>query len=206
MKNSPVHLFVFEGMADWEAAFAVACINHPRFQEIPGRYGIKTAARSLAPIRTMGGVRIMPDMTIDEVCPAESSMLILPGGDAWEAGGNLEALERAHAFILSGVPVAAICAATLALARIGQLDNRLHTSNDSAYLAASGYRGNPLYRDVPAITDGNVITASGLAPIEFAREIASLLHLYAPSTLDAWYSLYKHGDASKFYEFAAQPA
>jgi putative intracellular protease/amidase len=206
MKNSPVHLFVFEGMADWEAAFAVTCIHNPRFQRIPYRFRIKTAARSIAPITTMGGLRIMPDTTIDEVCPAESSLLILPGGEAWEAGANLEALERAHAFIRIGVPVAAICAATLALARSGLLDNRLHTSNDAGYLAASGYHGNHLYRHVPAITDGNVITASGLAPLEFAREIATLLHLYSPSTLDAWYDLYKHGNASKFCEFAAQTA
>src|SRR5579871_4144680 len=146
MKNSTVHLFVFDGMADWEAAFAIACINDPQFQLQPDRYRVRTAARSMAPIRTMGGLRILPDMTIDEVCPAVSSMLILPGGQAWETGGNLEALERAQAFADEGVPVAAICAATLGLARIGLLDDRLHTSNDPAYISASGYRGGHLHR------------------------------------------------------------
>ena len=206
MNQSTVHLFVFDGMADWEPAFAIASIQNPRFQLWPGRYRIQTAARSLAPVTTMGGVRILPDITIDEVCPAGSRMLILPGGELWEAGGNLEALERAHAFVEMGVPVAAICAATLALARIGLLDDRLHTGNDAAYLAASGYGGAQYYRDVPAITDGNVITASGLAPIEFAREISRLLDLYSSATLEAWYALYKHGDAAKFYELAVAAA
>ena len=206
MRMSTVHLLVFDGMADWEPAFAIASIHNPQFQLRPGRFRIQTAARSLAPVKTMGGVRILPDVTIDEVSPAQSSLLILPGGQSWENGGNLEALERALAFVDAGVPVAAICAATLALARTGLLDDRLHTSNDAAYLASSGYRGARFYRNVPAITDSNVITASGLAPIEFAREISRLLELYAPATLEAWYSLYKHGDAKAFYDMAAAAA
>jgi putative intracellular protease/amidase len=206
MNHSTVHLFVFDGMADWEAAIAIACIQNPQFQLRPGKHRVQTAARSLAPVKTMGGMRILPDLTIDEVCPAQSSMLILPGGQCWETGGNLEALERAHAFAEAGVPVAAICAATLALARIGLLDDRLHTSNEAAYLAASGYRGELYYRDVPAIADRNVITASGLAPVEFAYEIAQMLDLYSSSTLAAWYALYKHGDAAKFYDLAAAAA
>jgi putative intracellular protease/amidase len=206
MNRSTVHLFVFDGMADWEAAFAVAAIQNPQFQLRPGRYRVQTAARSLAPVKTMGGVRIVPDVTIDEVCPDGSSLLILPGGRLWETGGNLEALERALAFVEANVPVAAICAATLALARTGLLDERLHTSNDAAYLAASGYRGERFYRDFPAITDGSVITASGLAPLEFAYEISRLLELYSPCTLEAWYGLYKHGDTARFYQMAAPAA
>lgn len=201
-----VHLLVFDGMADWEAAFAIAAIGNPQFQRRPGRYRVQTVSRSLAPVTTMGGMRVLPDLTVDELCPARSSLLILPGGRLWERGGNLEALERAHVFVDAGVPVAAICAATLALARTGLLDQRLHTSNDAAYLSASGYGGAHLYCDVPAITDGSVITASGLAPLEFAAEILRLLDVYSPTTLDAWYSLHKHGSAAKFYEMAAPAA
>lgn len=206
MNQRTVHLFVFDGMADWEAAFATASIHNPRFQRHPGRYRVQTVGRSLAPVTTMGGVRILPDITIDELCPARSSLLILPGGEPWEAGGNLEALERAHAFVNAGVPVAAICAATLALARIGLLDDRLHTSNDGAYLAASGYRGARYYCNEPAVTDRYVITASGIAPIEFALEIFRLLDLYDSNMEDAWYALYKHGDAAKFYEMVVPAA
>lgn len=204
--NNTVHLLVFEGMADWEPAFAIAAIRNPQFQRRPGRFRIQTVARSLAPVTTMGGMRVLPDITVDELCPAASSLLILPGGQLWERGGNLEALERAHAFVDAGVPVAAICAATLALARTGLLDERLHTSNDPAYLASGGYRGAHLYCDLPAIANRNVITASGLAPLEFAVEILRLLDVYSPSTLDAWYALHKHGNASKFYEMAAPAA
>jgi putative intracellular protease/amidase len=129
-------------------------------------------------------------------------MLILPGGDAWEHQENGEAIKKATAFLGARVPVAAICAATLALARAGFLDNRLHTSNAPEYLKATGYRGGALYRKISAIADGNLITASGTAPIDFAYQIFGTLRLYSDATLDAWYALYKTGDASRFYALA----
>ena len=35
MGQQLVHLFVFDSMADWEPAFAIAGINNPRFQRNP---------------------------------------------------------------------------------------------------------------------------------------------------------------------------
>ena len=76
-----VHLFVFDTMADWEAAYAVAAINNPRFASAPNsspprtgwggdvRYRVATVAATLAPVTTMGGVRIEPDLTIDASVP-----------------------------------------------------------------------------------------------------------------------------------------
>ena len=198
-----VHLFVFDTMADWEAAYAVAAINSPQSQSGPSRYRVVTVAATLAPVTTMGGVRIEPDVMIDAVLPEESAMLILPGGYAWENGGNSEALELAAQFIASGVPVAAICAATLALARAGLLNRLRHTSNAREYLISSGYRGTAFYCGVPAVADGNVITANGLAPVDFAREIFKALNLYSTATLENWYAMFKQCDASKLYAFAA---
>jgi putative intracellular protease/amidase len=154
----------------------------------------------------MGGVRIQPDLALNEVSPVASRLLILPGGERWESYGNDIALEKARNFIAVGVPVAAICAATLALARAGLLDNRRHTSNSREYLAGRGYQGGGHYCDVPAITDKYVITASGVAPVDFAWEILKILNLYSSATLDAWYALYKNGDSSKFYELARSAA
>jgi hypothetical protein len=55
-----VHLFVFDTMADWEAAYAVAAINNPDFQSRPGRYRVVTAADTLAPVTTMGAFASSP--------------------------------------------------------------------------------------------------------------------------------------------------
>jgi putative intracellular protease/amidase len=96
------------------------------------------------------------------------------------------------------VPVAAICGATSGLARAGILDNVQHTSNARAYLAATGYRGAALYQDQPAVTDGNVITASTTAPIEFAYQIFKKLDVYSDEALEAWFGLFKTGDAAYY--------
>jgi putative intracellular protease/amidase len=203
MNTTSVHLFVFDTMADWEAAFAIAGINNPQFQRAPGRYRVMTAGVTKAIVTTIGGVRIQPDVTLAEVSPGSSAMLILPGGQSWETGANPEAVEKAREFLASGVPVAAICAATLVLARAGLLDDRQHTSNAREYLAMSGYGGAGLYRQAPAITDRNLTTASGIAPVDFAYQIFKTLELYSEAGLEAWYALFKHGDASKFYELVA---
>ena len=206
MEAQTVHLFVFNGMADWEPAFAIAGINNPRFQREPGRFRVATVGATTDMVTTMGGVRIQPELALSELSPTGSAMLILPGGDSWELGENREAVEKAAAFLAIGIPVAAICAATLALAQAGFLDNRLHTSNAPEYLKASRYRGSSLYRNIPAIADGHLITASGLAPVDFAYQIFGTLQLYSEQTLDAWYSLFKKGDASKYYALAGASA
>lgn len=202
MTPTTVHLFVFDGLSDWEAGYAVAGIHNPRFQAQPGRYRVRTAALRASPVTTMGGVRILPDLLLESVTPADSAMLILPGGDAWEAPhagqGGAQAVRVAAAFLEAGIPVAAICAATAGLARGGLLDRRRHTSNARAYLAATGYGGGALYVDAPAVADRGVITATGIAPVDFAREIFRALALYPPPVLAAWYALFKTGDAGHF--------
>ena len=75
----------------------------------------------------------------------------------------------ARRFLAAGVPVAAICGATFGLAIEGLLDDRAHTSNAPEYLEYSGYRGGDRYVDEPAVVDGDLITASGVAPVHFAQ-------------------------------------
>lgn len=205
MQPRTVHLFVYDTLADWEPGYAVAGINNPENQANPGRYRVRTVGVSTAPVTTIGGVTIVPDMAAAEVQPEESAMLVLPGGEVWDSGGGVpEAVEKAREFLAAGVPVAAICGATAGLARGGLLDDVVHTSNDPAYLAATGYGGGARYRAESAVRDGLLITASGIAPLEFAREIFRALELYEPRVLDAWYALFKSGDASLFHALAGE--
>jgi len=131
-------------------------------------------------------------------------MLILPGAGTWHgADGNGEYARAARACLAAGVPVAAICGATFGLAREGLLDERPHTSSAPEYLAMTGYHGAAHYRSEPAVTDGDLITASPIAPVEFAREILRKLDVYTPQVLAHWYRLFGEKDPSAYADLVA---
>ena len=207
MTTQTVHLAVYDTLADWEYGYAVAGINDPQFQKEPGRYRVVTVGATRDAITTMGGVRIVPDMSIDELAPEYSAMLILAGAHTWDSKENGVFADAARRFLEAGVPVAAICGATFGLADAGLLDDRKHTSSDVRYLEFSpNYRGFPLYQNVPAMTDGPLITAGPAHPLEFAREVFAKLELFTPETLDAWFGYYSTGDASYFFKLVPETA
>lgn len=204
MEKQTVHLFVLDTLADWEPGYAISRINSPAWQAQPGRFEVKTVGLTRKPVTTMGGVSVLPDLTLAELEPAQSAMLILPGADRWDQLEGTEAAEKAKAFLAAGVPVAAICGATCGLANAGLLNDVRHTSNALEYLrTSSNYRGEALYQHEPAVTDGNLITAGATAPIDFAYHILKRLGVFSAETLQAWYGLFKTGDPAYFYTLAA---
>ncbi|WP_280297047.1 type 1 glutamine amidotransferase family protein [Nocardia abscessus] len=194
MITKTVHMAVYDTLADWEVGAATAHINKPSWHREPGTWQVKTVGLSAEPITTMGGMRIVPDVVLADLTPADSAMLILPGAETWE-GPELDPFTHtAREFVAAGVPVAAICGATFGLAKAGLLDNRKHTSNVAEFLLYSGYSGADHYVEAPAVTDGDVITAGASAPFEFAREVLGRLGVYEPHVLDGWYRLFAHAD------------
>ncbi|MFJ9010764.1 type 1 glutamine amidotransferase family protein [Streptomyces canus] len=192
MSRKPVHLAVYDTYADWETGHATACLAR-------AGYEIRTAGPSREPVTSIGGLRVQPACALDDVRPSESSLLILPGADLWDAGDDLAPFARkAREFLDAGVPVAAICGATAGLAREGLLDDREHTSAVSFYLAATGYGGGERYVDTDAVTDRGLITAGPTEPVAFAREIFRLLGVYDGEVLDAWYRLFHDSDAEAY--------
>ena len=207
MTQQTVHLAVYDTMADWEFGYAVAGINDPQFQQESGRYRVLTVGATRDAITTMGGVRIVPDLAVEELSPEDSAMLIMAGAHTWDTKENGAFAALARRFLEAGVPVAAICGATFGLADAGLLNDRAHTSSDVRYLSFSEhYQGHGHYQDAPAWTDGPLITAGPANPLEFAREIFAKLELFTPENLDAWYGYYKTGDASYFFKLMPELA
>ena len=79
-----------------------------------------------------------------------------------------------------GVPVAVICGATVFLAKAGLFKGIQHTSNALEYLQqfASEYDAQDFYRDAYAVSDKGIITAGGLASVEFTYQILKTLQVY----------------------------
>ncbi|MGV9231714.1 type 1 glutamine amidotransferase family protein [Streptomyces nigra] len=190
--RKPVYLAVYDTLADWET-------GHATGQLARAGYEIRTVGPTREPVRSVGGLRVQPDLAIADVRPSDAALLILPGADLWDAGDDLAPFARtARAFLDAGVPVAAICGATAGLAREGLLDDRDHTSAVSFYLAATGYGGGERYVDADAVTDGGLVTAGPTEPVAFAREILRLLHVYDDEAVDAWYRLFHDSDAGAY--------
>jgi putative intracellular protease/amidase len=205
MNTRTAHLALYDTLADWEVGHLLVELHTGRFTGTP--FDMVTVAESLKPITTMGGVRMVPDMLLADLEPADSDLLILPGATMWDAGGGQAFAATAGRFLEAGVPVAAICGATAGLARAGLLDERRHTSADPGYLAATGYAGGGHYVAARAAVDGDLITAGPQSPVQFARATLERLGLASERTLEAYEGVFSRADAAAFDVLAqAQPA
>ena len=202
MKNT-VYLYVFDTMADWEIGYLSAEINSGRFYK-KGVMPLKvvTVGMDKTPITTMGGLKILPEIELNECRIEDAVALILPGGNTWTEAIHAPVIRMAEQYLEKGIVVGAICGATFALAMAGVLDQRAHTSNDLGYLkmVCPSYAGEQHYKPEAAVTSGNLITASGIAPLEFTLHILKSLEVFSPQTLDAWYNLYKTQEGKYFFE------
>ena len=186
-----IYVVIFDGFADWEPAHALAELRRW------GKRTIRTVGFAGTPVVSMGGLRVIPDLELASVRPKEIELLLLPGGDLWQDGDYPRAaLESLIATLLAAdTPVAAICGGTLALARAHALDDRQHTSNMRSYLSAyvPEYSGDAYYLESPAVNDRHVITASGLAAVDFARAIFAELGIFSDKHEALWFDMFKHG-------------
>lgn len=183
-----IALYTTETMADWEYAYLTTQIVGAE-QLKPGRFRLLLVGDGLEPVRTLGNLPLRPEADLDtlQALADDGSLaaLVIPGGDHYEAGHD-RLIEAVGRLVDQEIPVAAICGATLLLARSGFLDERRHTSNAAPYLEASGYRGGTHYAETPVVTDRGVTTASGIHAIPFTAEVMRITGLVPDAMAHAW--------------------
>jgi putative intracellular protease/amidase len=197
-----LYLYVLDTLADWEPGHVIAELRSGRYLKEPVlRYSVVLCGSTLDPITTMGGLHLTPKVLIQDIRPVQGDLLVLPGADTWLDPAQVPAISMASRLLDEGILVTALCGATLGLANAGLLDKRPHTSNDPAALKmfCPNYRGENHYVNEPAVTDSNLITASGLAPVEFAYHVFRRLDVMAPATLEAWHGLFTTRQPEYFY-------
>jgi putative intracellular protease/amidase len=190
LDSSQIAVLVFDGFADWEPAFALTGLR--RWGKLP----VTTVGYGVDPITSMGGIRVLPDLAITDLQIDMARLFLMPGGDAWLQDKPPEPLRNVlNRLEGRGIPIAAICAATTALARMGFFRNRRHTSNGKDFLNrhAPGYESAAHYVDQLAVRDRGVITASGLGAVEFAKEIFAELGIFGEADLRLYEDMYRHG-------------
>ena len=197
-----IYVYVLDTLADWELGYVTAELSSGRFfkKDAP-EVSVKTVAISNAPVKTMGGLTVVPDCIINDIAVNEKSVLLLPGANTWDDPKHGVIIEKATQLLSAGAIVCAICGATSALANAGLLDQRLHTSNGVGYLEmfSPGYKGQKFYVDETSVVDHNLITATSAGAQLWAKQIIEHLEVFQQNTLDAWYAYFSTGEAQHFF-------
>ncbi|MCP2035446.1 putative intracellular protease/amidase [Planomicrobium sp. HSC-17F08] len=198
MSVKEVLFVVLEEYADWEAASIAAALNEePETGE--RKYQVKTVSLSKNPVTSIGGFRVVPDYTVDEVGDDFAGVMLI-GGNSWHKEESKPVMELVQKALDAGKVLGAICGATEFLGMNGVLNNIQHTGNRLDELqeaAGENYTNASRYVEQQAVRDGNIITANGSAFLEFGKEVMTLLESAPQEEIDEWYDFFKSG----YYEF-----
>ncbi len=197
-----IYVYTLDTMADWEIGYVTAELNSGRyFKKDAPDVLVKTVGISKEPVKTMGGLTIIPDCVIDDIAVNDKSTLLLPGGNTWDDPKHSIIVKKATELLSVDATVCAICGATVALAHAGLLDHRPHTSNGVGFLDmfCPTYKGQSYFVDMPSVSDRNLITASCTGALPWAKQIIEHLGVFRPDTLEAWYSYFSTGEAQHFF-------
>lgn len=197
-----IYVYTLDTMADWEIGYVTAELNSGRFfkKDAPD-VSVKTVGISKEPVKTMGGLSIIPDCVIEDIAVNDKSVLLLPGGNTWEDPKHGIVIKKAIELLSTGATVCAICGATVALAHAGLLDQHPHTSNGAGFLEmfCPSYKGSSYYVDKPSVVGDNLITASASGALLWAKQIIEHLGVFRPDTLEEWYAYFNTGEAQHFF-------
>lgn len=172
------------GFADWETALLNAGARD--YYRLETRF----ATPGGEPVTSAGGLKVLPDMAVEEIDIGAVDAVLVNGGRIWSSpdAPDLSALlNTAHA---AGKTVGGICDGVMALARAGLLDATRHTANGPESLPSTGYGGAAHYVGTPrAVLDRRIVTAPGTAPVSFMSAVFDSLGLRT-GDLDFYLGLY----------------
>ena len=147
-----VAIILAEGFEEVEAVAPIDVLR---------RAGVEVliAGLSKEPVPSARNVRIVPDLSVDELNPEELDMVILPGGS--KGVENLKKDPRVEKLIKAmeekGKYISAICAAPTALASFGVLEGKRAT----VYPALKENIKPAILVEEKVVEDKNVITSQG---------------------------------------------
>lgn len=190
-----VLLVVLDEYSDWEGAFLSTALH---IGIVPGRevkYKVHVVAPTMNAVRSFGGFRTSPDYSFENM-PKEYEALILIGGTRWASPEAEKVVPLVQKAFDSGMLVGAICCGASFLCAHGFLNHVKHTGNGLEELQRWGgerYTNEAGYVNAQAVSDGNVVTANGVAYLEFTREVLLRLEPGAVESIEKWYDFYKNG-------------
>lgn len=181
--------------ADWEGVYIATSLNYEFEPGSENKYIVKTMSITKEPVVSSGGFTVLPDYDIHDI-PSDYAGLVLIGGTRWFSPEAELLVPLVKETIENKKLVAGICNGSVFLGKHGFLNTVNHTSNGLEYIktyAGTNYTGESLYINEGAARAGNIVTANGLCPLEFCREILYALDAFSPSIIEQSYRMHKTG-------------
>ena len=171
-------VFIFHGMTDYEITFISHLLNSDAGKEII------TISYNHYMIKGKTGFIYKPEKLVKDVLQEDVEGIIIPGG--WYGETKPELIELINNLNLKGKLISAICGAgTVFLAKAGILNNVKYTTPavewTQKHVDVFGEKDPfPRKNFIPqrVVRDRNIITAQGIAFVDFAIEICDWFKLF----------------------------
>ena len=184
-----------------EMVYLMEAISSDEAQLKPDpKYVNKIVAPTLNPVAAIGGFRVLPDYSFENM-PEEYAALVLIGGYGWLTPTADEVIPIIRKALDRGKIVGAICNAASFMARQGFLNEIRHTGNGVDQLklwGGSNYSNQKGYVHQQAVSDRGIVTANGSGALEFTKELLLLLENDIPERIEMYYQFSKQGFCALF--------
>ena len=198
MKN--IVFVILDEFADWEAAFLSSGLND---KNITKNYITNFASIDKNLKKSMGNLKVLPDLTLKEIDENDVDGLVLIGGRTWRSQTeetNTKIVELVKKFKNNpNKVVGAICDAAYFLATNGLLNDRKHTVNSFDEIKDnSNYTNAKNFAEMESVIDGNLVTAKGDSPIHFAKNVMIALGDIPKKNVNLFFDIYTIGFVKAF--------
>ena len=198
MKN--IVFVILDEFADWEAAFLSSALND---KNITKNYTTNFASIDKNLKKSMGNLKVLPDLTLKEIDENDVDGLVLIGGRTWRSQieeTNTKIVELVKKFKNNpNKVVGAICDAAYFLATNGLLNDRKHTVNSFDEIKDnSNYTNAKNFVEMESVIDGNLVTAKGDSPIQFAKNVMMALGDIPEKNVNLFFDIYTIGFVKAF--------
>ena len=154
--------------------FSVTRLDEGRRREDPSPFEVLLVAEHDGAISATGGLRVLPDCTIDTCPPLD--ILVVPGG--WGTRRELHNQRLLEWIATRGrqaATLASVCTGAMLLGKAGLLDGRRATTHwRSLDWMHDTYPAVTVERDLHVVEDGNVLTSAGIsAGIDLALRVVA---------------------------------
>lgn len=200
MSNEILYVLL-PNFASHEMVYIMEAISSDETQLKPNpRYVNKIVAPTMEPVTAIGGFRVLPDYSFENM-PDDYAALVLIGGYGWLTPVADKVAPIVRKALAKGIIVGAICNGASFMAKHGFLNGVKHTGNGLEQLKLWGgeiYTNSDSYVHRQAVSDGGIATANGSGVLEFTKELLLLLENDTPERVEMFYQFNKQGFCALF--------